>query len=118
MKITPHLFEALLKCPTKCWLRATNEVPAGNAYAQWSTERSDIFLAEGIKRLIAEARDDECTAPAAENLKSAAWQLAVDVHVQATDVEKSLADSKGFCSSVEAPPAKGGRRLWHTPLPC
>jgi hypothetical protein len=29
MKITPTLFEAYVKCPTKCWLRATNEPSAG-----------------------------------------------------------------------------------------
>jgi hypothetical protein len=27
MKITPDVFEAYLKCPTKCWLRATNNHP-------------------------------------------------------------------------------------------
>jgi len=32
MKITPDVFEAYLKCPTKCWLRATNEPSAGGPF--------------------------------------------------------------------------------------
>jgi hypothetical protein len=35
MTITPSLFDAFLKCLTKCWLRATGEPPSGNAYAEW-----------------------------------------------------------------------------------
>ena len=35
MKISSRLFEAFLKCPTKCWLRATGESFGGNAYAEW-----------------------------------------------------------------------------------
>jgi len=32
MKITPALFEAYLKCPTKCWLRSTGEPSSGGSY--------------------------------------------------------------------------------------
>ena len=35
MTITPHLFAAYLKCPTKCWLRQTGESASGNVYAEW-----------------------------------------------------------------------------------
>ena len=107
MKITPHLFEAFLKCPTKCWLRATNEVPAGNAYAQWSTERSDIFRAEGTKRLVSEARYDECAvAPAAENLKSSTWRLAVDVPVATSALETRIAAIECVPSTGRGKPAQ------------
>jgi hypothetical protein len=40
MKITPPLFEAFLKCPTKCWLRANSEPPSGNTYAESPRRRS------------------------------------------------------------------------------
>ena len=107
MKITPHLFEAFLKCPAKCWLRAANETPAGNAYAQWSAERSDAFRTEGIKRLVAEARDDECAvAPAAENLKLAAWRLAVEVHAQAANIETRIAAIERESSAGRGKPAQ------------
>jgi hypothetical protein len=32
MKVTPDVLEAYLKCPTKCWLRTTNEPSAGATY--------------------------------------------------------------------------------------
>ena len=35
MKITPDVFEAYLKCPTKCWLRSTGEPSAGATYPEW-----------------------------------------------------------------------------------
>jgi hypothetical protein len=34
MKITPDLFEAFSKCPTKCWLLAAGEQSSGNVYAE------------------------------------------------------------------------------------
>ncbi len=35
MKITSSLFEAGLKCTTKCFLRSFGETGTGNAYADW-----------------------------------------------------------------------------------
>ncbi|MDO8542603.1 MAG: IS66 family transposase [Opitutaceae bacterium] len=92
MRITPPLFEAFLRCPTKCWLRAANETPAGNAYAQWSAARNELCRVEGIKRLVAERGEGECVvAPAVENLKTAAWRLAVDVPVATSALETRIA---------------------------
>ena len=34
MKITSDLFDAFLKCPTKCYLRSTGQNGAGNAYSE------------------------------------------------------------------------------------
>ncbi len=59
MGITSHLFEAILQCPAKCWLRSAGEAPAGNPYAQWVAARSDLdFLRSGEKdvRAFAESR--------------------------------------------------------------
>ena len=51
MTITPHIFEAYLKCPMKCWLLATGKHLIGNTYAEWVNkagywdyQRSRIFL--------------------------------------------------------------------------
>jgi len=43
MTVTPQRFEAFLSCPTKGWLRAVNEAPTGNEYAQWSAARGDRY---------------------------------------------------------------------------
>ena len=83
MTITPSLFEAFLKCPTKCWLRFTGEPPAGNTYAEWVQTEHESYREDAAKRLIANAPAAECAvAPIAENLKTAQWPLAVDVPVQ------------------------------------
>src|SRR5437016_3842900 len=80
MSITPSLFEAFLKCPTKCWLRFTGEPPTGNTYAEWVQTERESYRSEAAKRLIANASADECAiAPIAENLKTARWRLALDV---------------------------------------
>ena len=83
MTITPRLFEAFLKCPTKCWLRSVNENPSGNAYAEWVQNQNESFRTDAIKRLTANRSAEECAvAPAAESLKSAKWQWAMDVPVR------------------------------------
>src|SRR5437867_10551735 len=52
MTITPHLFEAYLKCPTKCFLRAHAEAAAGNAYAEWARNQNESYRSAGATRLI------------------------------------------------------------------
>ena len=42
MTITADLFDAYLKCPTKCFLGAYGETGSGNEYANWvRTDRND-----------------------------------------------------------------------------
>ena len=87
MTITPHLFEAHLKCPTKCWLKSKGEPPTGNSYAEWVQTQNESYRAEAAKRLMADAPADECAAsspssrgneaqPSTENLKAAKWRVA------------------------------------------
>src|SRR5438132_10667077 len=83
MTITPSVFEAFLKCPTKCWLRFTGESPTGNTYAEWVQAEQESYRADAAKQLIANAAADKCAvAPVPEDLKTAKWPLAVDVPVQ------------------------------------
>jgi len=91
MTITPHLFEAFLKCPTKGWLRQTGESASGNVYAEWSHARDEATRIAGIKRLIAEAPDGSVAlAPPAENLKTATWRLATDIAARAANTETRI----------------------------
>jgi CRISPR/Cas system-associated exonuclease Cas4 (RecB family) len=48
MKITSSLFEAFLKCPTKCYLRSLGEVGAGNTYADWMKVQNDTYREEQL----------------------------------------------------------------------
>jgi predicted RecB family nuclease len=93
MTITPHLFHAFLKCPTKCWLRSSGEIPTGNVYAEWVQHQNECYRENEIARLLSETPQDECASSpsssrgneahsSSENLKTAKWRLAVDVPVQ------------------------------------
>ena len=84
MTITSSLFEAFLKCPTKCWLRANDEKPSGNAYAEWVQSQKESFRAIQTERLLAEMPPGESArSPSPENLKASQWRLAVDVVARA-----------------------------------
>jgi predicted RecB family nuclease len=80
MTITPRLFEAYLKCPTKCWLRSISENSTGNAYAEWVETQNESYLADGMNRLLSGTLQCACTvASETDSLKGAKWLLAVDV---------------------------------------
>jgi len=82
MKITPSLFHAHIKCPTKCWLRFTGEPATGNAYAEWAQSQNESYRDAAIEHLRSEVPQDECAvAPAQEDIKTAKWRLGFDVFV-------------------------------------
>ena len=84
MKITPDVFEAYLKCPAKCWLRATNEPSAGGTYPEWVKAQNDSYRVSETRRLVAEFSNDEVVlSPDMENFKVAKWRLASNLAVQA-----------------------------------
>jgi hypothetical protein len=83
MKITPAVFEAYLKCPTKCWLRATNEPSVGGTYSEWVKVQNDSYRFSGTRRLFAEFPNDEVVlSPDMKNFKDAKWRLAFSLTVQ------------------------------------
>ncbi len=84
MKITLDLFEAHLKCPTKCWLRAAGESSADNSYAAWVKEQNDAYRTTEIVRLTGEFANNEVAhAPAVESITAGNWRLASSVMVRA-----------------------------------
>jgi hypothetical protein len=84
MKITPDVFEAYLKCPTKCWLRATNEPSAGATYSAWVKAQNHSYRVSETRRLAADSPDEEVViSPDVKNFKAAKWRLASGLAVQA-----------------------------------
>jgi hypothetical protein len=84
MKITPDVFEAYLKCPTKCWLRAAGESSAGSTYPEWVKAQSHSYRMTETERLLAASPNDEVArSQDMENVKVATWRLASSVAVQA-----------------------------------
>jgi hypothetical protein len=87
MRITSLLFDAFLKCATKCHLRSLGEIGAGNEYAEWVRGRDESYQREVARRLQEAVPEAErvIAPPATESLKAAKWTLAVDLVAQAPD---------------------------------
>jgi len=125
MNISVDLFEAFIKCSTKCWLRASGEPTSGNAYAEWVKAQNKFYRDDAAERLIVDVPANECeVAPVAENLKSAKWRLAVGVQICmpfATRVSTD-AGSGGILSQENSyvdpcPPAKSEASLIASKVP-
>jgi predicted RecB family nuclease len=102
MKITSYLFEAYLKCPTKCFLRSLGEVDRGNAYANWVKTRNESYRREGLKRLMEGVLRDECVISPTDagHLKTSKWRLSVDLVARAQNLESGI-------HAVERLPSEG-----------
>ena len=104
MTITASLFEAFLKCPTKCWLRATNEQSSGNVYAEWMKNQNESYRVAETERLRTQMlQADYALSPPVENLKVAKWQLAVDVAMVASDLQRSSRTSAAVDQAGASP---------------
>ena len=87
MRITSPLFDAFLKCATKCHLRSLGEIGSGNEYAEWVRGRDESYQREAALGLQEGVPETErvVAPPATENLKAAQWRLAVDLLAQTPD---------------------------------
>lgn len=113
MTITPSLFEAFLKCPTKCWLQFTGESGSGNEYAEWVRTQHESYEREAVRRLQEAVPEAErVIAPSsAEAFKTGKWRLATNVVAQAPH---RSADShvREFPSNEETRGLGGPRSGW------
>jgi predicted RecB family nuclease len=108
MTITSLLFEAYLKCPTKCFLRSIGEPGAGNAYADWVHAQGASYQREGVTRMKEGVANDQCfTGPLnSKELKSAKWCLAIASTVCAQDLECTLHALERVPSDTPGKPAQ------------
>ena len=104
MRITPSLFEAHLKCPTKCWLRLNGEPTAGNVYPEWVQSQSESYRAVAARQLTAQLSAETCAVSSTlENPKNANWRLAVDVDILA---QTSTLEASGTMPLQEQQPGE------------
>jgi len=104
MKITLDVFEAYLKCSTKCWLRATNEPSAGGIYPEWVKAQNDSYRVSETQRLVTEFPNNEVAlSPDMTNLKAAKWRLASSLAVQ---VQMDSCALQSELHALERVPAK------------
>src|SRR6266540_247820 len=92
MNITANLFEAYLKCPTKCFLRPRDEAGVGNAYADWVRPQTESYRNDRIKDLESIAGRDGriITAPLTENPKVADRGYVFDFVARAQNLESHI----------------------------
>ena len=92
MTVTSRLFDAYLKCPTKCFLWSRGETGTSNAYADWARIQNISYRSEGIRRLKDGVASNECVAEPLDgkNLKSAKWRLALDSKAYAENLESAI----------------------------
>jgi hypothetical protein len=79
MRITSDLFEAYLKCPTKCFLRSLGETGTNNSYANWVRTQYLSYSSEGIKQLVKDFAEDEVITGTidSEETQSPRWRLSI-----------------------------------------
>jgi hypothetical protein len=105
MKITLDVFQAYLKCPTKCWLRATDEPSAGGTYPEWVKAQNDSYRVSETGRLVAEFPNNEVAfSPDMRNLSAAKWRLASSLMVKA-QMDSCALESE--LHALERVPAEG-----------
>ena len=91
MPITSHLFEAYLKCQTKCFLRSLGETATENSYSDWVHAQQASYRGDGTKRLTQGAAQNECvTGPIEKDVKSAKWRFAVETTARAENLESTI----------------------------
>jgi predicted RecB family nuclease len=92
MLITSFLFEAYLKCQTKCFLRSLGETTTENSYSDWIRAQQASYRSDGIKRLTQAAAQNECvTRPIdREDVRAAKWRFAVETTARAQNLESTI----------------------------
>lgn len=92
MNITSSLFDAYLKCSTKCFLRSHGEAGFGNEYADWVRTQTESYRNDRIKDLESIAGRDGriITAPLTENPKVADREYAFDFVARAQKLESHI----------------------------
>lgn len=89
MKITSEIFQAQLRCDTKCWLRSVGQTGKQNTYAEWDEIQNDSYRQKGIQGLLEGLhREEYVFSPNAKDLKQARWHLAVNVSLGCLYQEK------------------------------
>src|SRR5882724_7202552 len=111
MNITARLFEAFLKCPTKCYLRSLGEVEAGNAYATWLQTQTESYHAAEVERLRCDTPPgDYVISPPVDDFKTAKWRLAVNAVAHSHGMESEI-------QALERLPAEGrGKTAQFVPI--
>jgi predicted RecB family nuclease len=90
LKVTAQLFEAYLKCPTKCFFQYKGEAGERTAFAEWLRAKEETYLIKYIKCLTQGTATQEqvfLSPSAAGSLKRAKWLFGVGVKACTQNLE-------------------------------
>ena len=94
MKITAEVFQAYLKCNTKCWFYSLCKRGEETGYAAWVKHRNDSYYSTGINHLFEVSTVEESTASFDRgDLKTARWRLARGLALEAAFLDSKRRDS-------------------------
>jgi predicted RecB family nuclease len=114
MTITSDLFNAYLKCSTKCRLRATSEVADGSAYSEWVREHNRSYRTTETARLVAASPNNEIAlSPDIKNIEIAKWRLASGL---ATNAQMGSCVLESELHAVELVPSEKGQTSQLIPI--
>ena len=102
MEITSQIFEAHLKCNTKCWLRSVGQIGKQNTYAEWYQTQNDSYRQKGIRRFIEGQPQEEYSFSPTSNkdLKRASWRLAVCLSLECSYEKRRPSEPNQMISSI------------------
>src|SRR5216684_3009393 len=92
MTINSQLFEAYLKCPTKCFLRAHREAASGNAYGEWVRNQNEAYRSAGVSRLREHVPREgwASSTPDPPDIEAGNWRLVADFPAQGQNLESRV----------------------------
>ena len=92
MTITNEIFEAFLRCPTKCFLQAEGAIPTGNVYAEWVQGEVESYRVEGAKHLTKRLSAIESTNGLLDrsDFISATWRCALNSTLHSENLESHI----------------------------
>jgi hypothetical protein len=90
--ITSHLFEAYLKCHTKCFLLSLGETGTGNGYSDWVQAQQASYRSEEINRLTQEAAQNQhVIGPIdGEDVQFTKWRFLLETTARAQNLESTV----------------------------
>jgi hypothetical protein len=78
--ISAPIFEAYLKCPSKCWFLFLGENGDANIYSDFVRNQNNAYREAGLERLMAKIQPSERIVKSSipVNMETATWLFAVD----------------------------------------
>jgi hypothetical protein len=92
VRISSRLFEAYLKCPTKCFLRSLGDAPSDDSYANWVNNQEISYIDEGIKHLVeGVAQIEVITGPIdPRDARPPKWRIAIRAIVRTPNFDTTI----------------------------